>query len=258
MKNNTEKSKTGNIKTAILVVAAVMIVFSGQWVEAEDMVITGPEPSAHLHISSAAVRYAADLDLLVFEMQVNGRAGAVMPPPKGQLDGAPVLAYVFPTSLSPKHIGFGSVEGILALAVTVHPDFDDTPLWDESGDGKYDNDGVVYHPHWVVLVQDKRVAGGLSVRPFKEGDTSVVLPPTHPGMPIYLDSPGFAVKLDGDRLRVMVPAYRMGRQVDFSFDAVSSYLQVNTSDPARPMLGVYKVYHVLSGDLSLPYRVGRK
>jgi hypothetical protein len=43
--------------------------------------------------------------------------------------------------------------------------------------------------------------------------------------------------------------------VEFGFDAVSAYLQVNASDDARPMLGVYDVYGVLSGDLSLPYTV---
>ncbi len=57
----------------------------------------------------------------------------------------------FPTSLQPKDVGFGAVEGIVALALTSHPDFDDTPLWDENNDQKFDNDGIVWHPHWVVL-----------------------------------------------------------------------------------------------------------
>ncbi len=30
---------------------------------------------------------------------------------------------------------------------------------------------------------------------------------------------------------------------------------MNTSDEGRPMLGVYDVYGILSGDLSLPYEV---
>ena len=38
----------------------------------------------------------------------------------------------------------------------------------------------------------------------------------------------------------------------FQYDAVTAYMQVNGSDEARPTLGVYKVYSVLSGDLSLP------
>jgi len=55
-------------------------------------------------------------------------AGKTLPKPKGSVDGAPVLGYVFPTTLKPEDAGFGKVEGILALAVTSHPDFDDTPL----------------------------------------------------------------------------------------------------------------------------------
>ena len=35
----------------------------------------------------------------------------------------------------------------------------------------------------------------------------------------------------------------------------ASGAEVNTSDASRPMLGVYHVYEVLSGDLSLPYEV---
>ena len=72
---------------------------------------------------------------------------------------------------------------------------------------------------------------------------------------MYLDSPGFAVQLVGDTLRAIVPVDRVGNQSDFNYDAVTAYLEVNTSDPDRPMLGVYAVYSVLSGDLSLPYVV---
>ncbi len=214
-----------------------------------------PAFSADLDVAAASVKHLRDLDILVFEMQVKGKQIAKPPQPRGQLDGAPVLAYVFATSLKPAHVGFGPAQGTLALAVTSHPDFDDTPLWDENSDGTYDNDGRIYHSHWVVLVPDTRVGGGLSVGQFKEGADDVVLPPTNPGMPIYLDSPGFSVMVSGNRLKVIVPAFRIQNQIDFKFDAVTSYLQVNTSDDALPMLGVYHVYHVLSGDLSLPYRV---
>ncbi len=163
--------------------------------------------------------------------------------------------YVFPTTLSSADIGFGDAVGTVALAVTSHPDFDDTPLWDENNDADYVNDGVVWHPHWVLLAADGRVPGGLSVVEFDADDETVVMPPTNPGMAIYLDSPGFAVVSDGRTLRVLVPAQRVGYQTDFSFDAVTAYMEVNTSDTARPTLGVYEVYSVRSGDLSLPYRV---
>jgi len=213
------------------------------------------ESNSDLSITDAEVRYLNDLEILVFEIHVGGRAGETVPNAAGQLDGAPVLGYVFPTTLSPDAVGFNNVEGIVALALTSHPDFDDTPLWDERGDGNYDNDGVIWHPHWVVLNSDDRVDGGLSVREFNEGDDSVVLPPTNPGMPMYMDSPGFQVVTRENRIFAVVPAYRIKWNTDFSFDAVTAFMRVNTSDESRPMLGVYNVYSVLSGDLSLPYKV---
>ena len=51
----------------------------------------------------------------------------------------------------------------------------------------------------------------------------------------------------------------MNNKVDFNYDAVSCYMQV--SAPAdgmsmdKPMLGVVNVYSVLSGKLTLPYKV---
>ncbi len=211
-----------------------------------------------LDILQAEVRYLSELELLVFEIEVRGNAGNTVPDAAGQLDGAPVLGYVFPTSLSSHDVGFGNAEGIVALALTSHPDFDDTPLWDESGDGKYDNDGVIWHPHWVILTEDNRVAGGLSVLQFTEGDDSIVLPPTNPGMPMYMDSPGFQVITRGNKIFTTIPMYRIKWKNDFRFDAVSAFMRVNTSDENRPLLGVYDVYSVLSGDLSLPYTVNHE
>ncbi len=221
-----------------------------------EVVVATPRSPA-LEIQSAQVQYIEELDLLVFEQQVSGTVGSTLPEPAGQLDGAPVLGYVFPTTLSPEDVGFGGVDGILALAITSHPDFDDTPLWDEDNDDDYANDGVIWHSHWVVLTGDDRVPGGLSVAEFAADDESVVMPPTNPGMTIYLDSPGFAIVTDQDTLRVLVPAQRVDHITDFNFDAVTAYMQVNTSDANRPTLGVYEVYSVGSGDLSLPYGVER-
>ncbi|PSN18879.1 hypothetical protein C7271_10185 [filamentous cyanobacterium CCP5] len=221
-------------------------------------VVVAPPSSAALEIQSTQVHYIDDLDLLVFEQQLAGDVGATLPQPAGQLDGAPVLGYVFPTTLRPEDVGFGGTEGIVALAITAHPDFDDTPLWDENNDADYANDGVVWHAHWVVLTPDERVPGGLSVAAFEPGDGTVVMPPTNPGMAIYLDSPGFAVVADQNTLRVLVPAQRVNQNLTFNFDAVTAYMEVNTSDQSRPMLGVYEVYSVGSGDLSLPYGVQRR
>ena len=212
-------------------------------------------PSSDFTVKSATVELREDLDLVVFEMQVEGTAGGTVPTPAGQLDGAPVLGYVFPTSLRPEQVGFAAGEGVVALAATSHPDFDDTPLFDENGNGEYGDagDGRVFHTHWVVLVPDKRVAGGLSVKAVA-GDTEGVLPPTAPGMPIYLDSPGHTVVTDRDRLRIVVPRWRIRDLESFDYDAVVAYMQVNASVEGRPMLGVYEVYSVLSGDLSLPQK----
>lgn len=215
--------------------------------------VTPTPASPDLDIAAARVEYRPDLDLLVFEQKVLGRAGATRPTARGQMDGAPVLGYVFPTSLQPADVGFAPGEGVVALAATSHPDFDDTPLWDEDGDRNYGNDGLVFHTHWVVLTADERVPGGLAVKETQRIDED--LPPTNPGMPMYLDSPGFSVVLDGATLRVVVPLDRVSGRRDFSFDAVTAYMEVNTSDASRPLLGVYHVYEVLSGDLSLPYSV---
>ncbi len=206
-----------------------------------------------LEITAASIDYVPDLQLLVFEQEVAGIAGATTPEARGGMDGAPVLGYVFPTSLDAEDVGFAAGEGVVALAATSHPDFDDTPLWDEDGDGDYDDDGLRFHTHWVVLVPDERVPGGLTVKETQQIERD--LPPTNPGMPIYLDSPGFSVVLDGAALRVAVPLDRVGGRRAFTFDAVTAYMEVNTSDESRPLLGVYHVYEVLSGDLSLPYRV---
>ena len=210
-----------------------------------------------LAIEEARVQHRADLNLLVFEQTLAGTAGQTTPEATGQLDGAPVLAYVFPTTLSPTAVGFGDVEGTLALVATSHPDFDDTPLWDENGDANTDNDGVVYHSHWVVLQSDDRVPGGLAVREIEEG-SNPTMPATHPDMPLYLDSPGHSIVLDGNTLKVLVPALRVSGNTQFQYDAVTAYLEVNTSDEGRPMLGVYQAYSVLSGDLSLPYSVSAR
>jgi hypothetical protein len=208
-----------------------------------------------LEITDASVRHLRDLDLLVFELEVAGQAGATTPEPRGALDGSPVLGYIVPTNLPLAAVGFAADEGTVALAVTSHPDFDDTPLYDESADGDFANDGELWHAHWVLVGPDERVPGGLAVQGVAAADANQVLPPTNPGLPLYLDSPGFPVQLREGTLRVVVPVPRVGGETEFRFDAATAYLQVNTSDPGRPMLGVYDVYGVLSGDLSLPYEV---
>lgn len=206
-------------------------------------------------INEVSVTHQADLGITIWEIRVNGKAGNTTPTKVGQLDGAPVLGYVFPTSLKSTDVGFNQTAGIVALALTSHPDFDDTPLWDENNDNVYDNDGVIWHPHWVILHEDKRVGGGLSVKQFKKADEAVILPPTNPGMPMYMDSPGYPVSTKNKTIKVIVPDYRMNNKTEFNYDGVTAFMKVNTSNENLPMLGVYEVFSVASGDLSLPYKV---
>jgi hypothetical protein len=211
--------------------------------------------SEDLMITKTAGTYDASLEHLVLSITVKGQAGNSLPSKNGALDGAPVLGYVFPTNLKSTDVGFSETDGIVALALTSHPDFDDTPLWDEDYDRNYANDGIIWHPHWVVLTEDERVAGGLAVKQFDPETGDVTLPPTNPGMPMYMDSPGFHVITQGNQIKVVIPKYRVSGKTNFNFDGVAAYMQVNTSKVNLPMLGVYAVYSVASGDLSLPYTI---
>lgn len=188
---------------------------------------------------------------LVFQQQVAGTAGDRIPEVKGQLGGADVYSYVWPTSLDSSSVGFEAEQGILALALTIHPDFDDTPLYDEDGDGDKANDGDQWHSHWVVLVPDDVCGpGALKVRDIPEG-ASPRLPETWPGLPILIDSPGFDFTLEASEVLVRVPLAKVGFPDDFSFDGVTSGLRVNQQVHA-PLLCVVDVFDIASGDLSLP------
>lgn len=221
----------------------------------ENDAIPEPEIDKNFDLVTTKAIYNKDLEQIEMTIEVKGVAGSTIPTAIGQLDGAPVLGYVFPTTLNSNDVGFGNTDGIVAMALTSHPDFDDTPLWDENNDQNYANDGVVWHPHWVLLVNDTRVDGGLSVKQFEMGNPNVELPPTNPGMPMYMDSPGYQVLTNGNSITVVIPTAFVNHKTDFNFDAVSARMQVNTSDSDLPMLGVYKVYDILSEDLSLPYQV---
>ena len=72
-----------------------------------------------------------------------------------------------------------------------------------------------------------------------------------------MDSPGFSVVAERNILKVLVLAQRINNQTEFNFDGVAAYMEVNTSDENRPLLGVYRVCSVRAGDLSLPYSVDR-
>lgn len=201
--------------------------------------------AAHVHREGRTV---------TFHMTTNGVAGSETPMPAGSLGGAPVLSYVWPTSLDPSAVGFEGETGILALAATSHPDFDDTPLYDEDGDGDPGNDGRKWHSHWVVLTPTEACGeGALGVRDIPDGETPR-MPATWPGLPIFIDSPGFTPLFDGPEIAINVSFTEADVIAGAFYDGVTAALRVNANVHA-PLLCVTDVFDVASGDLSLPGKV---
>lgn len=201
--------------------------------------------AAHVHRQGRVVS---------FHMTTNGTAGSQTPAPVGALAGAPVLSYVWPTSLDPSTVGFEGKTGILALAATSHPDFDDTPLYDEDGDGDPDNDGMKWHSHWVVLTPTQACGeGALGVRDIPDGETPA-MPATWPGLPIFIDSPGFTPLFEGPEVKINVSFVVAQAIAGASYDGVTSALKVNVNVHA-PLLCIVDIFDIASGDLSLPGKV---
>jgi hypothetical protein len=203
---------------------------------------------------SQAVRASFDIiettivtkgDTAVFTTRVRGAAGKDKPASTGKFEGSEVYAYVWPTSLNSGDIGFERDRGIVALAVTFHPDFDDGAY------GKKNRD--VWHPHWVVLAEDKACGGGLKVVDIPEGSKPKV-PATWPNVPLLIDSPEYPTTLKGDAVDVAIPLSVLGGITGASFDGVTAGLKVNGNLHA-PLLCVDNVFKVASGNLSLPGKV---
>lgn len=188
--------------------------------------------------------------VLEFSMHFEGQPGTQIPEAHGQLAGAQVWSYVWPTSIDSSVIGFDKDAGILSFAVTSHPDFDDTPLFDEDGDGDPENDGRRWHSHWVVLVPaDTCGPNGLKVQDIPEGATPN-LPKTWPGLPILIDSPGWHPRFTENSLVVTVPFDAKADLKGANFDAVTAALQVNAS-VHDPLLCVTAVFEA-AGGLKMP------
>ncbi|MCL4188613.1 MAG: hypothetical protein KJZ85_13495 [Rhodobacteraceae bacterium] len=237
---------------SLLPAAALALLLPAAPAPAHDAAIASPQDAAvRASFDILAASATAEGGIVTFRMTLAGTAGDDVPAPAGGLPGAPVHAYVWPLSLDPAAVGFEPASGILALAATSHPDFDDTPLFDEDGDGKADNDGARWHSHWVVLVPDDACGpGALSVRDIPEG-TAPRLPPTWPGLPLFIDSPGYSPLLDAATVTVRVPLAGAGGT---GFDGVTAALRVHANLHA-PLLCVTDVFDVASGDLSLPGRI---
>lgn len=203
---------------------------------------------------SQAVRASFDIiettivtkgDTAVFTTRVRGDAGKDKPTATGKFEGSDVYAYVWPTSLNSGDIGFDRDRGIVALAVTYHPDFDDGAY------GKKNRD--VWHPHWVVLAEDKACGGGLKVVDIPQGSKPKV-PATWPNVPLLIDSPEYPTTFKGDAVDVAIPLSVLGGITGASFDGVTAGLKVNGNLHA-PLLCVDNVFKVASGNLSLPGKV---
>lgn len=202
--------------------------------------------AAHVHANGRIV---------TFHMSVAGEAGETRPEGVGQMAGSTILSYVWPTRLDPTAVGFEGGDGILALVATSHPDFDDTPLFDEDGDGDVANDGETWHSHWVVLRPNAACGdGALSVQDIPAG-TSPSMPVTWPGVPIYIDSPGYSPLRNGGEITINV-AFSDAVDVEgLAYDGVTSALRINQNVHA-PLACVVDILDVASGDLSLPGRLG--
>jgi len=201
--------------------------------------------AAHVHRKERTV---------TFHMTLKGKAGSKRPTEVGKLAGAPVLSYVWPTSLDPAAVGFEGKTGILALAATSHPDFDDTPLYDENGDGDLANDGTLWHSHWIVLTPTKACGeGALAVRDIPKGKTPK-LPATWPGLPIFINSPGFTPLFQGTEITITTSFGNVAALDGASYDGVTAALKVNANLNA-PLLCVTDVVDVASGDLSLSGKI---
>lgn len=183
---------------------------------------------------------------LIFSMQVSGKAGSVKPLKTGKFAGSRVFSYVWPTRINPSEVGFDQDAGILALAVTSHPDFDDVPIFNIKG--------ADWHSHWVVLTSDEACGkGALKVKDIPEG-TNPRLPKTWPGVPILIDSPGYPPSFSGGTVSIRVPFNDVSLLAGVGFDGVTAGLQINAS-AHQPLLCVLDVFDVASGDLSLPGKV---
>jgi hypothetical protein len=190
-------------------------------------------------------RVTSDHGHAIFRTRVRANAGKATPEATGKFAGAEVYAYVWPTSLNSADIGFEADQGIVALAATFHPDFDDAAKGAKNRDR--------WHAHWVVLNQDKACPGGLKVKDIPAGAKPKV-PDTWPGAPILIDSPEYKTDLPGDMVEVQVPLEKIGALASAKFDGVTAGLKVNANLHA-PLLCVQNVFKVASGDLSLPGQV---
>lgn len=187
-----------NAHTALALIAACLVAAPAT---AHDIASTS-DPMIEAAFDIVDTSVTAIADEVVFTVKMRDGAAAAKPDPKGEIAGSAVYAYVWPTSIDSGDIGFDAGQGIVAMAVTFHPDFDDAAHGGKNRD--------IWHPHWVVLVEDTRRGGGLAVRDIPEGTTPMV-PVTWPNVPILIDSPSYPLDFTTDSVEVRVPWPRSRR-----------------------------------------------
>jgi hypothetical protein len=213
-------------------------------------------PSIDASFDIVHARITTQNNIATFHMAVAAKAGTSKPAASGKLAGSTVFSYVWPTTIDSSVVGFDNNAGILALAVTSHTDFDDTPLYDENADNDPDNDGDIWHSHWVVLQANEQCGeGALGVVDIPEG-SKPRLPKTWPGLPILLDSPGWDPVFNQHTVEVRVAFDSIDAVEEANYDGVTAGLRVNQSVHA-PLLCVVDVMDIASGDLSLPGKVNQ-
>lgn len=228
--------------TARLTMLAMALVLTGT-AQAHDVDAKPGNAKPAFDIVKTGIQVDTAKNQLIFLMQVSGKAGSVKPIKTGKFAGSRVFSYVWPTKIDPSEVGFDQGAGILALAVTSHPDFDDVPVFNIKG--------ADWHSHWVVLAPDEVCGkGALKVKDIPEG-TKPKLPKTWPGVPLLIDSPGYPPTFSGGTVSIRVPFDDVSLLAGVAFDGVTAGLQVNAS-AHQPLLCVANVFDVASGDLSLP------
>jgi hypothetical protein len=102
-----------------------------------------------------------------------------------------------------------------------------------------------------VLAKDSACSGGdLKVVDIPSGAKPKV-PRTWPGVPLLIDSPGWRPVFRDNVLEVRAPFDAATDLKGARFDAVTAGLRVNANLHA-PLLCVSNIFHVASGDLSMP------
>lgn len=233
---------TGHILTGALIAGTALLCATASLA---DEVKSTPSDAVHASFDIIETSIVTKGDTGIFTTKVRGEAGAQKPTSTGRFEGSGVYAYVWPTSLDSSAVGFDQNQGIVALAVTFHPDFDDAA---QGGKNR-----SVWHPHWVVLAKDKACGAGLKVVDIPAGAKPKV-PETWPGVPLLIDSPAYPTNLKGDAVTVEIPLKLISGIADARFDGVTAGLKVNGNLHA-PLLCVSDVFKIASGDLSLPGKV---